>query len=156
MNSECDKNWMTRFQSFRTVEIGEVTMRFVTRLFCYSCAMSVIAGCEPQANEGAATLSNVSNSVMFNASGAPTIEFILPDMMCEDGCAQAVEDILERQPGAKDVQVDFAGKTATVAIEDGVFDSQQALAALIDKGFENSTLNDGTGGELPAVLPSEK
>jgi copper chaperone CopZ len=61
-------------------------------------------------------------------------------MMCEDGCAQAVEDILGGQPGVKDVQVDFEGKTATVAIEDGVFDSQQALAALVDKGFDNSKL----------------
>jgi periplasmic mercuric ion binding protein len=78
--------------------------------------------------------------VAFNATGAPTVEFNLPDMMCEDGCAWTVNDILSKQPGAKDVRVDFEAKTATVAIEAGTFDSQSALAELVDKGFDNSAL----------------
>jgi hypothetical protein len=38
--------------------------------------------------------STVKTVAAFNTVGAPTIEFSLPDMMCEDGCALAVEDIL--------------------------------------------------------------
>ena len=78
--------------------------------------------------------------VAFNAAGAPTVEFNLPDMMCEDGCAWTVKDILSKQPGANEVRVDFEAKTATVAIEERKFDSQLALAELVDKGFDNSTL----------------
>jgi copper chaperone CopZ len=87
--------------------------------------------------------SNVKTLAAFNNVGAPTVEFTLPDMMCEDGCALAVEEILERQPGAKEVQVDFEGKTAVVAIEEGAFDAEQALAALVDKGFDHSALKEG-------------
>ena len=87
--------------------------------------------------------STVKTVAAFNTVGAPTIEFSLPDMMCEDGCALAVEEILERQPGAKEVQVDFEGKTAIVAVEEGAFDAEQALAALVDKGFDHSALKEG-------------
>jgi copper chaperone CopZ len=92
-----------------------------------------------------------STPAAFNAARAPTVEFALPDMMCEDGCAQAVADILERQPGVTEVKVHFEEKTATVAIDEGSFDSQQALAALVDKGFENSTLNSDIEVKLPSA-----
>jgi copper chaperone CopZ len=92
-----------------------------------------------------------ATSAVFNSAGAPTVEFDLPDMMCEDGCAQAVKDILARQSGVKEVQVDFAGKTATVAIDQATFDSQQALAALVDKGFDNSKL----AGDKIVAPPSQ-
>ena len=82
----------------------------------------------------------VSTPIVFNSGGAPTVEFSLPDMMCEDGCALAVNDILSRQPGVSDVAVDFEGKTATVAVDEDTFDSEEALAELVDKGFLKSTL----------------
>jgi copper chaperone CopZ len=82
--------------------------------------------------------------IAFAAAGAPTVEFNLPDMMCEDGCAWTVKDILSKQPGAKHVRVDFEAKTATVAVEEGKFDSQLAIAELVDKGFGNSQLKSAT------------
>jgi copper chaperone CopZ len=91
-------------------------------------------------HEEAAVGQESTTPLAFNAAGAPTVEFNLPDMMCEDGCAWTVNDILSKQPGAKDVHVDFEAKTATVAIETGTFDSQSALAELVDKGFDNSAL----------------
>jgi copper chaperone CopZ len=100
----------------------------------------------------------LATNAVLNAAHGPSVEFSLPDMMCEDGCAQAVEEILAGQPGAKEVRVDFEGKTATVAIEAGVFDSQQALAALIDKGFDNSKLVPSDGieaAEVASDTPSE-
>jgi copper chaperone CopZ len=94
-------------------------------------------------------------SAVFNAAQAPTVEFDLPDMMCEDGCAQAVEDILQRQAGVKEVQVNFAGRTAMVVIDEVAFDSQQALAALIDKGFDNSKLAGDANQAPPSQSPPE-
>jgi copper chaperone CopZ len=76
----------------------------------------------------------------FNTVGAPTIQFSVPDMMCEDSCAVAVHDTLAAQPGAVEVQVDFPNRLATVAIEEGKFDSQAALAALLDKQFTEAKL----------------
>src|SRR5687768_711920 len=96
-----------------------------------------VAGCS-DLPEGVTVPS--STPATFNAAQAPTVEFALPDMMCEEGCAQAVEDILERQPGVKAVRVDFEGKTAIVAVEEGRFDAEEAIAALVDKGFDNSAL----------------
>jgi copper chaperone CopZ len=100
--------------------------------------------------------SSAKTPVAFNAAGAPTVEFNLPDMMCEDGCALAVEDILERQPGATEVRVDFEGKTATVAIQEGSFDAEQALAALVDKGFDHSALKEGAAETQAAGGPDAK
>jgi Cu+-exporting ATPase len=89
----------------------------------------------------------------FNPTTAATIEFSVPDMMCEEGCAAAVREILAGQPGANDVRVDFEARTATVAIEEGKFDSQLAIAELVDKGFGNSQLkSDSPGGESPAGM----
>jgi copper chaperone CopZ len=70
------------------------------------------------------------------------VEFSVPDMMCTHSCAPAVKATLAKQPGVVDVVVDFDTKTATVAIDEDEFDSDQALAALVDKQFVNSSLKD--------------
>jgi copper chaperone CopZ len=117
-------------------------MNALTRWIFAICLIGLIAGCGTQASDASSSASIGAARAAFNTLGAPTVEFSLPDMMCEDGCAMAVEDILARQPGAKEVRVDFKAKTATVAIEEGKFDSEQALAALVDKGFDHSQLAD--------------
>ena len=119
--------------------------------------LMIALGCSQQSTVETSVIPNsMTATTSFNATGAPTIEFALPDMMCEEGCASAVEDILEQQPGVKDVLVDFEAKTATVAVDEQSFDSQQAIAALVDKGFDNSALatNDSDGAEHPAANPA--
>ena len=78
--------------------------------------------------------------VVFNAEGAPTVAFSVPDMMCEHSCVPAVRETLAEQPGVKDVKVDLEAKTATVAIDKEEFDAEKAIAALKDRMFANSTL----------------
>ena len=113
-------------------------LAYMYRLAVVGLFVAFVAGVGASSQE--ASIGQESTTpVSFNAAGAPTVEFDLPDMMCEDGCAWTVNDILSKQPGAKDVRVDFEAKTATVAIEAGTFDSQLALAELVDKGFDNST-----------------
>ena len=91
----------------------------------------------------------------FNPTGAPTVEFTVPDMMCEEGCAAAVKEILSEQPGAKDVRVDFEAKLATVAIEMDKFDSKLAIAELVDKGFANSQLKTNENQTPPVPSKSD-
>jgi copper chaperone CopZ len=100
-----------------------------------------IAGCS-ESTAPRADIVTTTTPAVFNVNGAPTVEFSVPDMMCPEGCAVEVKEILAKQPGAKDVLVDFEAKTATVAIEQDEFDAAQALAALIDKQFTNSALKD--------------
>ncbi|HJQ80980.1 MAG TPA: heavy-metal-associated domain-containing protein [Lacipirellulaceae bacterium] len=113
----------------------------VYRLAVVTLFVVFLGGLIPS-NEEAAVGYETTTPVAFNAAGVPTVEFNLPDMMCEDGCAWTVNDILSKQQGAKDVRVDFEAKTATVAIEEGKFDQQLAIAELVDKGFANSTLKN--------------
>src|SRR5436190_7428896 len=80
--------------------------------------------------------------VSFNIAGAPTVQFSVPDMMCPEGCGVKVKEILSKQPGAKDVLVDFDSKTATVAIDKDKFDARKAVAALVDCQFNHSTLKN--------------
>jgi copper chaperone CopZ len=90
---------------------------------------SSVVGCTP-----------ASEAPLFNKAGMRTVVFNVPDMMCKEGCAATVNDILSRQPGVKEVHVNFDAKKATVAIEKGPFDPELAIAALVDKGFDHSTL----------------
>lgn len=80
----------------------------------------------------------------FNSTGAPTVAFTVPDMMCAEGCGTKVKEILSEQPGAKEVVVDFDAKTATVAVDPAKFDADAALAALVDHQFTNSTISNLT------------
>ena len=112
----------------------------------FRCALLLslsVFGCSDATTTTTNIPANSTTAAVFNAAGAPTIEFNVPDMMCPEGCAVATKEILSAQPGAKEVIVDFESRTATVAIEDGVFSADDALAALVDRGFEHSTLKSG-------------
>lgn len=77
--------------------------------------------------------------VAFNTSGAPTVKFSVPDMVCES-CSAAVQETLAKQPGAKEVVVDLEEKVATVAVDKESFNEDAAVAALLDKQFPNAKL----------------
>jgi copper chaperone CopZ len=101
--------------------------------------VAALIGCARQ--NGEVSQADVATThVAFNVTDAPTVEFSVPDMMCPTSCVAKTKEILSQQPGAKDVRVDFDTKTATVAIEAGRFDAAQAIAALVDHGFDHSTL----------------
>jgi copper chaperone CopZ len=125
----------------------------MTRSIPLIAVLVFATGCSQKTEQSGVNRS--MTSVSFNTAGAPTVEFSLPDMMCEDGCAVAVKDILEKQPGVQDVRVDFEAKTATVAIDDASFSSERTLAELVDKGFDNSQLkNDATASDEGASPPT--
>jgi copper chaperone CopZ len=122
----------------------------MVRISCIALAV-LISGCTKQARDMSATAAESVTAVAFNAAGAPTVEFSVPDMMCPDSCAVKTKEILAEQPGAKDVYVDFEAKTATVVVVEGKFDAEQALAALVDHGFDQSTLKGGAVAKPQAV-----
>lgn len=115
-------------------------------------------------NSGEQPAAVESTAVVFNAAGAPTVEFSVPDMMCEHSCALEVRKILAAQPGVKDVKVELDSKTATVAVDKDKFDADAAVAALVDVQFKNTTLKSpvssrnakDSGGKPPAeAAPAE-
>jgi copper chaperone CopZ len=81
-----------------------------------------------------------AKTVAFNVANAPTVQFEVPDMMCEEGCAATVKEVLRSQPGAVDVKVEFDKKLVTVAVDEKEFDKDAAVAALLDKQFPNTKL----------------
>ena len=123
----------------------------MTRITVLAVVLSATLGCGQQATTTPGGLAESPTAVSFNPAGAPTIEFSVPDMMCPDSCAVKTKEILAEQAGAKDVYVDFETKTATVAVEDGTFDAEQALAALVDHGFDQSTLKAGAAARPQAA-----
>jgi len=106
----------------------------------FALLLFVAVGCAQQAPETTAVIGEPTSAIAFNVDGAPTVEFNVPDMMCPEGCGAKTKEILSKLPGAKEVVINFDAKTATVAIEEGRFDAEAALAELKDYGFENSTL----------------
>lgn len=71
---------------------------------------------------------------------AAPVSFHVPDMMCEEGCAAKVREVLAETPGVKRVSIDFEARMARVDVDKAVFDSDAAIATLVDYGFENSKL----------------
>lgn len=96
--------------------------------------------------------------IAFNAVGAPTIDISVPGMMCPHGCAPKVHEALAGQPGVLDVKVVYETKTATVAVEEGAFDANAAIAILEDEyGFTGSSLVETTAKpESAAPVDTEK
>jgi copper chaperone CopZ len=84
----------------------------------------------------------------FNTEGAPTVEFSVPDMVCEFSCVPTVRETLAKQPGVKDVKVVLDTHTATVAVDKEKFDADKAIAALVDLQFTNTKL---AGAASPAA-----
>jgi copper chaperone CopZ len=116
-------------------------------LTCIFLGMS--AGCGSDVS-----MSPAATAVAFNTAGAPTVEFSVPDMMCPEGCGEKTKEILSGLPGAKEVVINFDAKTATVAVEEGKFDSDAAIAALVDHGFDHSTLKSDQADDAAAVEPA--
>jgi copper chaperone CopZ len=87
----------------------------------------------------------LAKEVAFNTDGAPTVEFSVPDMMCEHSCVPTVRETLAAQPGVKDVKVELTSKTATVAVDKDKFDPEKAVAALVDLQFTETELLNGAG-----------
>jgi copper chaperone CopZ len=120
--------------------------------FSIAITLASVGGCSKSAPVDDTALSNSEAAAMvaeetaqatpavFNAEGAPTVAFSVPDMMCEHACVPAVRDVLAKQPGVKDVKVELESKTATVAIDESEFDAEAAVAALVDKQFKETRL----------------
>ena len=133
----------------------------MVRAIVFVISLTIISGCGEREREVERTYTESVTAASFNQAGAPTVEFSVPDMMCPEGCGAKTKEILAGQPGAKDVRIDFDAKTAIVAVEEGAFDAEQAVAALVDHGFDHSTLKEATpplarpqrGGEGLAVEP---
>lgn len=107
----------------------------------------VVSGCSQEPTKPADVAAETTPAI-FNAAGAPTVQFSVPDMMCPESCAVKAKEILASQPGVKDVRIDFETKTATVAIEEGTFDPDATLTALTDR-FEQATLISGAVAKPP-------
>ncbi len=115
-------------------------------------SMVFLVGCNESAPVDDAALSNSEAAAMvadetaqatpavFNAGGAPTVEFSVPDMMCEVSCVPTVREVLAKQPGVKDVKVELETKKATVAVDESEFDAEAAVAALVDRQFKETKL----------------
>jgi copper chaperone CopZ len=87
------------------------------------------------------------------------VTILVPDMMCPESCAVKVKEILSDQPGVENVVVDFDSKTATVTLGDetnGKFDADAAIAALVDHGFDHSTLKSGGAATRPAAQTADR
>src|SRR4051794_36413563 len=114
------------------------------RLTALVVVLILTVGCHGLVEQSAG-VSDSATPVSFNTAGAPTVQFTVPDMMCPEGCGAKVKEILSEQPGAKDVLVEFDSKTVTVAVDKDQFDSQKAIAALVDHQFSHAALKSASG-----------
>jgi mercuric reductase len=65
------------------------------------------------------------------------VSLSVTNMMCEQGCASHVKDLLASAPGVNSAEVDFAKKSATLEVGTG-FDESKTLAMLEKAGYPSS------------------
>lgn len=117
---------------------------------CLPWLLVLLAGC------GSATTTrsaSESTPVVFNAVGAPVVEFEAPAMHCES-CAATVVAALREKPGVVDVKADSGTGIVSVAVEEAAFTPDTAIAAIADAGFGEATLVEEaapTESEEPAA-----
>ena len=104
----------------------------------FAVVLIALSGCADSNSES--EVNTAATAVEFNLAGSPTVQFEVPDMMCEESCAKAVKETLAAQPGVEEVVVDFPNRRATVAVDKKMFDADAALAALLDKQFTEAKL----------------
>jgi copper chaperone CopZ len=124
---------------------GKLEDIFMMRLARIAGVFVFLIGCSRSAEQaqpvvGAEERPAKVMQTAFNAEGSPTIQFSVPDMMCEDSCVPQVRKTLAQQPGVKDVKVELATHTATVAVDQAKFNADAAVAALVDLQFTNTKL----------------
>jgi mercuric ion binding protein len=102
-------------------------MSYHVRIICLCVAVAVFSGC------------------------ASEVTLAVPDMMCEESCAVKVHDVLAKQDGVRSVQVDFPHRTATLSVSNSRFNIENAIAALVDHGFEEARA--AKPGEILATQP---
>ena len=126
-------------------------MRF--QIVCVLWASAFWAGCGQQYATDVSDESHAT-SVSFNTAGAPTVEFSVPDMMCPDSCVATVREILEAQPGVREVLVDYETKTATVAIDEEEFQVDAALEMFVDRAFVHTEVKSGEAEAADVTEPA--
>jgi copper chaperone CopZ len=105
----------------------------MVRHFVVFIGLLLVAGCAEQDTDVTGGIE--TTAVSFNQANAPIVEFRVPDMMCPESCAVTAREILESQPGVREVLVNFETKSATVAIDEEEFRVDAALEAFADRGF---------------------
>ena len=130
--------------SLRSLYLGILSLS----ISFFGCSDAVVAPKDVSAES--------TTAAVFNSAGAPIVEFNVPDMMCPEGCGEKTKEILSEQPGAKEVVINFDAKTATVAVEKDKFDAEAAIAALVDYGFEHSTLKTDDAPADAVDAPAEQ
>lgn len=108
------------------------------RKFLCAAMLTALVGCGVQTTTPIAPVS--TTPAVFNETGAPTVEFVVPDMTC-DGCVGECKEILASQPGVVDTQVDLETKVAKVAVESDKFD-QDATLANLQESFSEAKLSE--------------
>jgi copper chaperone CopZ len=129
-------------------------MRIPTTLLPVSLSCLLFASLTGCQEEQTPVQETAAEAAAFNVAGAPTVEFEVPAMMCEESCAKKVRELLADQAGVKDVVVDFPAKKATVAVDADKFDAQAAKDVLLDYGFDGSKVAGAVLPGEPALVPA--
>ncbi len=122
------------------------------RQFAWLLLAAIGCGGAPTSSVTTSGTSEMTSSVVFNADGAPVVEFEAPDMECE-ACAATIVDTLRRKPGVVDAKADPVSKIVTVAVEEESFEPATVIAAIEDAGYGEATLVEEVApieGEKPA------
>lgn len=62
------------------------------------------------------------------------LHFSVPGMKC-GGCAGAIDQVVRRQTGIRDLKIDVATKEVKLSVDPKTFDQSKTLQALSDAGY---------------------
>ena len=107
------------------------------RCFVLAGVAAMLIGCQDTSAPEPGVSVEETTQTTFNEAGAPTIRIEVPGIHCES-CVEQVTEALSSQSGVTDVIVSLEDKIATVAVDEETFDTDDAIATLVDYQFPES------------------
>lgn len=96
--------------------------------------LATLVGCNEECPSKGKTEMKSESASAADVTGTPVV-LSVKEMMCQEGCAKRVEEILAKAPGVKKATVQFDEKQAHLVVDPSAFDADKAVAELKTAGY---------------------
>ena len=110
------------------------------RLSVAVLGLAALVGCNEECPSKGKTEMKSESASTGEVTGTPVV-LSVKEMMCQEGCAKRVEEILAKAPGVKKATVQFEEKQAHLVVDPSAFDADKAVAELKTAGYPTEVVS---------------
>ncbi len=102
--------------------------------------LAALVGCNDECPSKGKTEMKAESTSVGEVTGTPVV-LSVKEMMCQEGCAKKVEEILTKAPGVKKATVRFDEKQAHLVVDPSAFDADKAVSELKTAGYPTEVVS---------------